>query len=136
MLCTKVCRWMDSNLRPLVSIVTTIPTEPQPTPWYYFLSCSYICCSCVVVAVIAHTATSVVVIIADVVVVAVIAHTAPSVVVIITAAVVVAAIAHISASVVVIIADGVVVPEASQIFKFIFEIWRLENESFYSSFES
>ena len=28
----KFCRWLDSNHRPLESIATTIPTEPQPLP--------------------------------------------------------------------------------------------------------
>ena len=28
----KFCRWLDSNREPLVSEVTTLPTEPQPLP--------------------------------------------------------------------------------------------------------
>ena len=28
----KACRWLDSNLRPLVSEVTALPTEAQPLP--------------------------------------------------------------------------------------------------------
>ena len=27
-----VCRWLDSNCRPLASEATTLPTEPQPLP--------------------------------------------------------------------------------------------------------
>ena len=27
------CRWLDLNLRPLVSEVTALPTEPQPLPY-------------------------------------------------------------------------------------------------------
>ena len=28
----KICRWLDSNRRPLVSEATALPTEPQPRP--------------------------------------------------------------------------------------------------------
>ena len=35
----QVCRWLDSNHRPLVSEVTALPTEAQPlhtVQWYFF----------------------------------------------------------------------------------------------------
>ena len=30
----KICRWQDWNRGPLVSDVTSLPTEPQPLPWF------------------------------------------------------------------------------------------------------
>ena len=33
-----VCRWLDSNHRPLVSEATALPTEPQPLPKTFLLS--------------------------------------------------------------------------------------------------
>ena len=37
----KVFRWLDSNLGPLLSKATALPTEPQPLPSHLFLDTTY-----------------------------------------------------------------------------------------------